>query len=108
MEAEARGLVKPIDFLEGVSMQRPRLSMDKELSIASSGSWKSDVQFSHRKHAVWNGCEVCHPEIFPSTKQGVVRYSMLQIHSGQFCGGCHGSVAFPLADCERCHTKLPR
>ncbi len=104
-EAEAKGIIKPIDFLEGVSTKRQPLKMEKELSIESHGSWMTDVQFSHKKHAVWNGCEVCHPDIFPSTKKGTVKYTMFQISEGQYCGVCHGNVAFPLFECGRCHTK---
>jgi c(7)-type cytochrome triheme protein len=60
----------------------------------------TDVLFSHRKHAVWNGCEVCHPEIFAP---GAQRYTMLEISAGEACGVCHGKVAFSLRECERCH-----
>lgn len=107
-EAEAKGLINPVDFLEGVSIKRPPLKMEREISIESRGTWMSDVMFSHKKHAVWNGCEVCHPEIFPSTKRGTVNYSMFQICNGEYCGVCHDKVAFPLLDCQRCHIKPVR
>jgi c(7)-type cytochrome triheme protein len=104
-EAEMKGLIKPADFLEGVSIRRPPIRIDKDVSIESRGSWMSEVLFSHRKHALWNGCEVCHPDIFPSTKKGAVKYWMIQISGGEYCGICHNKVAFPLIDCQRCHTK---
>ncbi len=104
-EAEADGLIRPVDFLEGISIKRTPLKMDKDVFIESKGAWMSDVLFSHKKHARWNGCEVCHPEIFPSTKKGTIKYSMMQISSGEYCGVCHNKVAFPLIDCRRCHTK---
>ncbi len=107
-KAEAGWIVKPLDFLEGVSIRRTPLAMDKEISIESRGTWMTDVLFSHKKHAVWIGCEVCHPEIFPSTKNGAVRFSMLQITNGESCGVCHQKVAFPLADCEKCHVSSVR
>jgi c(7)-type cytochrome triheme protein len=107
-EAESKGLIKPLDFMESVSIRRSPLKMEKDLSIESKGTWMSDVMFSHKKHAVWNGCEVCHPEIFPSTKQGTVKYSMFQISSGEYCGVCHDKVAFPIIDCQRCHIKPVR
>ncbi len=103
--AEAEGIIKPADFLEGASIKRPPLKPQKDFSIESKGTWMSDIVFSHKKHTVWNGCEVCHPEIFPSVKKGVTKYSMIQIFAGEYCGVCHGKVAFPLVDCERCHTK---
>jgi c(7)-type cytochrome triheme protein len=78
------------------------------VQIRSQASWMTDVKFSHRKHAAWNGCEVCHPEIFPRTKAGATPFTMLDISGGQACGACHGKVAFPLAYCDRCHVKPVR
>jgi c(7)-type cytochrome triheme protein len=106
--AEARGRVTPADHVEGVSLKRPALKMDKDVEIGTLAPWMSAVRFSHKKHAVWNGCEVCHPEIYPSTASGTVRYNMLQINAGASCGVCHDKVAFPLAFCERCHTRSVR
>jgi len=97
-EAEARGFIQPVDFLPGVSIERLPLTVQKDFSIASRG-WMSDIIFSHKKHALWNGCEVCHPDIFPSVKKGMLKYSMFQISGGQYCGVCHDRVAFPLNDC---------
>lgn len=101
--AEARRLVTPVDALPSVSIARPPLTMDRDVVVESRG-WMTDVIFSHRKHAVWNGCEVCHPDIFPSQKGGL-RHSMVQIAGGEGCGACHGKVAFGLGDCERCHLR---
>jgi c(7)-type cytochrome triheme protein len=106
--AEARRQVRPVDQLAGLSIARKPLEMKKEVAIASRAAWMDDILFSHPKHSVWNGCEVCHPEIFPSTRSGQARYSMLQISSGEYCGVCHGRVAFPLGDCERCHKRSVR
>lgn len=103
--AEGRALIRPSDFLEGVSVPRPALRMDRDVRIPAEASWVNDIVFSHKKHAVWNGCEVCHPEIFPVMKAGAVKYTMLQISAGQYCGACHDKVAFPLADCGGCHRK---
>lgn len=104
-EAEAKGVIMPVDFLEGVSMKRPAMKAQKDFSIQARTSWIGKVVFSHEKHAVWNGCEVCHPEIFPSVQKGETKYSMFQIVNGQYCGVCHDKVAFPLQDCQRCHTE---
>ncbi|MGC1455708.1 MAG: c(7)-type cytochrome triheme domain-containing protein [Nitrospirota bacterium] len=103
--AEEKGLIKPADFLAGVSVQRPSMKVQKDFSIEVRASWVDKVLFSHRKHAVWNGCEVCHPEIFPNVKKGSTKYSMFEIVNGQYCGVCHDKVAFPLQDCQRCHTQ---
>jgi len=104
-EAERQGFIKPVDYIEGVSVKRAKLKPQEDFSIQSKGSWMSDVIFSHKKHAVWNGCEVCHPDIFPTVEKGATKYSMLEIYDGQYCGVCHNKVAFPLLDCQRCHTN---
>jgi c(7)-type cytochrome triheme protein len=101
-KAEAEGKIKPIDSLEGISYKRAALKAQRDFSIEVS-SWKSDVIFSHKKHTVWNGCEVCHPLIFSSSKKGTVQYSMFEIMEGEYCGVCHLSVAFPVWFCYKCH-----
>ena len=103
-EAEAWGLIRPADFLPGLSTPRRPLGAQADFSITSKGFWMADIIFSHKKHAQWNGCEVCHPDIFPSVKKGTVKYTMFEIADGQYCGLCHDRVAFPLNDCGKCHT----
>jgi c(7)-type cytochrome triheme protein len=104
-KAEANGLVHPADNLPGVSLQRLPLNVQKDFALTSRSTWMPDIIFSHKKHVMWNGCEVCHPDIFPSSKKGTVKYSMFDIAAGRYCGLCHGRVAFPLNQCERCHAK---
>lgn len=104
-QAEEKGIIKPIDFLEGLSFQREALKAQEDFSIESQVDWASDVIFSHKKHAIWNGCALCHPDIYPSTKAGTVKYSMFQIFEGQSCGVCHEKVAFSLFLCKRCHKN---
>jgi c(7)-type cytochrome triheme protein len=105
-EAEATGLVKPIDALEGISIKKPALKTQADFAIQARVNWVSDIIFSHKKHAVWNGCEVCHPDIFPAAQKGVVRYTMFHLSSGQYCGVCHGKVAFPVTACGGCHKDM--
>ena len=103
-KAESEGKVKLTDFLEGVSYKREPLKAQDDFTIKIR-SW--DVIFSHRKHTVWNGCELCHPMIFPSTKRGTTKYSMFQIMmKGEYCGVCHTSVAFSVWLCAKCHVTL--
>jgi len=104
-EAEALRLIRPADFVKGLSIKRPALKPQEDFSIKSHSSWMSDVIFSHKKHAIWNGCEVCHPEIFPAMEKSSARFSMLDIYEGQYCGVCHDKVAFPLRECQRCHVN---
>jgi c(7)-type cytochrome triheme protein len=103
--AEEKGYVSPIDYLEGISIKRKAMKMQKDFSISTKVEGMPDIIFSHTKHTVWNGCEVCHPEIFVGVKKGTTKYSMVEIFDGKYCGVCHIKVAFPLLDCQRCHTK---
>jgi c(7)-type cytochrome triheme protein len=103
LDAEKHGL-KLIDFIEGVSIKRDPLKDPKNLNLRALESEMPNIIFSHKKHAVWSGCELCHPEIF-GVKAGTTEYSMEDIFSGRYCGACHGSVAFPNIDCQRCHTS---
>lgn len=103
--AEEKGYIKPIDYLEGISIKRKAMKMQKDFSISTKVEGMPDIIFSHTKHTVWNGCEVCHPEIFIGVKKGTTKYSMVEIFDGKYCGVCHIKVAFPLLDCQRCHTK---
>ncbi len=107
-EAEAKGLIKLVDFLEGISIEREALKAQEDFSIVSKVDWMTDVIFSHKKHAVWNGCELCHPEIFASTKRGTAKYNMFQIAGGQYCGACHTKVAFSYFYCQKCHVRPVR
>ncbi|MFQ5454675.1 MAG: c(7)-type cytochrome triheme domain-containing protein [Nitrospirota bacterium] len=63
-----------------------------------------DVVFPHYPHTLWLDCKNCHPGIF-NMKAGSNPISMTRILNGEFCGRCHGKVAFTLSDCFRCHSK---
>jgi c(7)-type cytochrome triheme protein len=94
-----------VDFLEGVSIKREKLADQNDFELGAKYEGMPDIIFSHQKHTVWNGCELCHPEIFIGIKKGLTKYSMEDIFAGKYCGVCHNSVAFPLLDCQRCHTE---
>jgi c(7)-type cytochrome triheme protein len=103
--AEKRGFVKPSDVPPGTTSRRPAMKIDRDFDIEVKGTWLGRVAFSHKKHAAWNGCEQCHPEIFPVTKRGAARYTMASLGNREFCGVCHSTVAFPISRCERCHEN---
>jgi c(7)-type cytochrome triheme protein len=103
-KAEADGLIKPIDFLDKVSIKRSPMVVQKDFALETKIGGLPNIVFSHKKHTLWNGCEVCHPEIFAGVKRGATKYSMIDISEGKYCGICHISVAFPLQDCQRCHS----
>ena len=104
-KAEEDGFVKPIDYLENVSIKRKAMQVQKDFTLNPKVEGMPDIIYSHKKHTVWNGCELCHPEIFVGVKKGTTKYSMVEIYDGKYCGVCHIKVAFPLLDCQRCHTK---
>ncbi len=106
-QAEQTGVIKPADFVEGLSVKRPPMPRRGDFSIKAQDSWVHPILFSHQKHVVWNGCELCHPDIFPAAQKGTARYSMFSNIEGRFCGACHGKVAFPLNNCKGCHPRGP-
>ena len=102
--AELEGKIKLTDTLPGVSVKRTPLQIPKDYSIEAKIAGLPEIIFSHKKHATWNGCELCHPEIY-AVKAGATKYTMQDVFAGKYCGVCHGPVAFPAIDCQRCHTK---
>ena len=63
-----------------------------------------DVVYPHKQHTEWLDCSNCHPAIFIPQK-GANNISMASILLGEACGVCHGKVAFPVAECRRCHSR---
>jgi c(7)-type cytochrome triheme protein len=102
--AEEEGKLTLKDTLPGVSVQRKPLQIPADYDITAKITGLPEIVFSHKKHAVWNGCELCHPDVF-AVKRGATKYSMEDTFAGKYCGLCHSSVAFPAIDCQRCHTK---
>jgi c(7)-type cytochrome triheme protein len=104
-KAEVDGSIKLTDYLEGVSVKKAKFKIQQDFSIKPKTEGMPDIIFSHTKHTVWNGCELCHPDIFIGIKKGTTNYSMVELFEGKYCGACHDKVAFPLTDCQRCHSK---
>ena len=63
------------------------------------------VLFPHKPHTEWLDCVNCHDKIFIE-KVDANPINMLAILSGEYCGRCHGAVAFPLTECKRCHSVV--
>ena len=94
-------IINPKHSLDPNAEEMPTLEMD--VVIASKGDFVDDVMFPHEMHTYWLSCEACHPAMFVPAK-GANNMSMVGISRGEWCGRCHGKVAFPLTDCNRCHT----
>lgn len=80
------------------------LDLNILLSKRNSGELPR-VLFPHRPHTEWLDCSNCHEWLFKS-KAGETKFGMFEILNGEFCGRCHGAVAFPLTQCQRCH-RIP-
>lgn len=78
------------------------LDLDIMLTKQNSGEI-GRVLFPHRQHTEWLDCSNCHEWLFKS-KAGANNISMFAILDGELCGRCHGAVAFPLTQCQRCHS----
>jgi len=94
-----RGLIDP---RKGVNADTQMNVVDMNVLMTRTASMPN-VKFPHREHTQWLACTNCHPAIFLPKKDGnpVNMYSILK---GEFCGVCHGKVAFPVTDCFRCHN----
>ena len=104
-KAEEAGLLKLTDSLDGVSFKKSSMKVQADFALKSKVEGMPEIIFSHAKHTVWNGCEVCHPDIFVGIKKGATKYSMIELFDGKYCGVCHDKVAFPQTNCKRCHVK---
>ena len=62
-----------------------------------------DAYFPHSSHLEWMGCDSCHPAVFKYRDNDM---SMAAINQGEYCGACHGKIAFPVTACKRCHTGM--
>jgi len=95
-------VISPRPSLDPKEEEMP--AMDMNVVIEAKSDFVNDVVYPHYMHTWWLKCEVCHPAIFVPAK-GQNNMTMSAIVEGKFCGRCHGKVAFPLADCNRCHTQ---
>lgn len=76
--------------------------IDMEIIMERTGEMPL-VLFPHKPHTEWLDCKNCHNEIFID-KVDANPMNMMSILSGEYCGRCHGAVAFPLTECNRCHS----
>jgi c(7)-type cytochrome triheme protein len=99
------GLIRPRPGIDPEAEAAPILPYDVRLD---PGIPLFEVVFPHAPHTYWLRCDNCHPQIF-RMKAGANPITMAKILEGEYCGRCHGKVAFsPATSCPRCHTKLRR
>lgn len=81
----------------------PPVVLDLNIVREVKGSMPN-VVYPHKQHTEWLDCVNCHPAIFIPMK-GANQISMASILLGEKCGVCHGTVAFPVSECRRCHSQ---
>ncbi|MCK5237294.1 MAG: hypothetical protein KAR06_09935 [Deltaproteobacteria bacterium] len=99
------GLIEPKHSLDENESEFPPL--DLNINIKTRGDYVNNVTYPHQIHTYWLNCETCH-----STRGGAIfemaagtnNMTMSGIARGEWCGRCHGKVAFPLTDCNKCHN----
>lgn len=101
------GTIAPRPGIEAGTPEQAVLDLPVELDY--SGSKLFSVTYEHAPHTQWLGCPNCHPAIFPlGRKAARTEVTMAKINAGDYCGACHGKVAFGIEGrCARCHTKIP-
>lgn len=94
------GAIAPRADLEGRA-KATLLSLDVILKNTKD---MPHVLFPHLAHTQWLSCANCHDQLFVP-KAGANQINMDKIFRGQYCGACHGRVAFVThLNCERCHS----
>jgi c(7)-type cytochrome triheme protein len=101
--AAGAGLLKPRPGIDPATQDIPPLPLNVLLDPGIPGM---EVIFPHEAHTYWLRCDNCHPAIF-QMRAGADPITMGSIFAGEYCGRCHGKVAFaPATGCLRCHPKL--
>lgn len=99
VEALDKGLISPRTNIK----PETELKLREDAIVVSKFRSMAAVTFPHRPHTLWLDCGNCHEKLFVS-KAGANKFSMQKILDGEQCGRCHGAVAFPLTECNRCHN----
>lgn len=100
--AVEEGIIKPRGSINPDKPEEEEYAPDVLLKVKSP--IRNDICFPHSVHTYWLKCDNCHPEIFVA-KLDANPLSMTRIINGEFCGRCHGKVAFHVANnCHRCHN----
>ena len=99
-------LIEPKPGLDDKTEDEPVLDMEVELIPKDAPDFK--VAYPHKIHTELLACRNCHTDIFQMEK-GADAITMDKIFAGEYCGRCHGKVAFDVASgCPRCHLGMPK
>lgn len=104
VKALNEGAIKPENYV--LEKMKP-IKFKREIVIESPWAGIAPAIFPHDAHGKWLYCSNCHPEIFQVRQYGTEGLAMESILDSEFCGVCHGKVAFPPNDnCQRCHPDM--
>lgn len=105
VRALAGGQIDPQAGVDAANSQAsPVLDLDVHLEPKDLPLFK--VTFPHKPHTDWLACAECHPKYF-QMQAGADPITMGKIFAGEYCGQCHGKVAFDVSTaCPRCHLAL--
>lgn len=95
------GVIDPVDDLDPEKKSIPPMDFNVVFKVKGD---LPDVVYPHYPHTLWMDCKNCHPGIFVM-QAGANQVTMDAITKGEYCGQCHGKVAFSLAECNRCHSR---
>lgn len=103
IKAEEQHLISPRPSLDPAVP--PIVPMDLDIVFQPKDPMFKAV-FPHKIHTRSISCDSCHPAIFQMQK-GADPITMDKIFSGEYCGKCHGKVAFDIgSNCARCHAAM--
>ncbi len=108
--AVERGFILPRDYIFAEDEGDGDKEYDKDVLFVINDPLMADVSFPHNTHNFWLSCDNCHPSIFVA-KRGANNFNMYNIWNGEYCGRCHGKVAFQakgFENCQRCHNQEKR
>jgi c(7)-type cytochrome triheme protein len=99
-------LIDPKAGLDPKTEDEPVMDLDVELVPEGLPEFKAT--YPHQIHTRLLACANCHTGIFQMEK-GADPITMEKIFAGEYCGRCHGKVAFdPATNCIRCHREMPK
>jgi c(7)-type cytochrome triheme protein len=107
MLAMTRGDIAPRPGLESGAQEQAVFDFDVRFADASDPT--HHVTYEHAPHTQWLSCDNCHPAIFQLERGAKPpTITMARIKAGEYCGVCHGTVAFAVDNaCARCHQGAP-
>lgn len=100
-------MIDPRYSLDPAAKPDDEAILDMNIFFETKSNFMDNVVFPHYMHSWWLSCEACHQSVGgPIFEQsaGANDVKMVEMADGKWCGRCHGRVAFPLADCKRCHA----